>query len=299
VQKRITYFLAVANCLSFTQAAKQLFISQQALTRQIALLEDDLGVKLFVRSTRAVHLTEAGKVCRDEFSRLNLDLEAAIDRVRSVTLANTSVFTIGFQSSFSRQNVITPIMESLYSNFPDVDFRIKLYDFKKMRYSLLDGNCDLCIAISSDWKNWTHISASVLRQLVFKIIVSKNHPLTKEPQRYWEKLGDYKWLKIGDLDVISEHQPAWYNQIPCTSRVNVGDLLTVLAYVEAGQGFSCQPTVFLGMETNSMKEFPIPIEEARLDMICAYSDTMKNPLGHSISRYLKQQFASNQYPNIR
>lgn len=90
MQKRVIYFLTIANCLSFSKAAKQLFISQQALTRQIALLEEELGVKLFVRSTRSVRLTEAGKICRDEFTRISQDMANAVNRIRSATFANTS-----------------------------------------------------------------------------------------------------------------------------------------------------------------------------------------------------------------
>lgn len=299
MQKRILYFLTIANCLSFSKAAKQLFISQQALTRQIALLEEELGVKLFVRSTRSVHLTEAGKICRDEFTRISQDMSNAVNRIRSATFANTSSLTIGFQSSFSRKYVITPVMKSIQQFFPDVNFKLKLYDFRKMRYSLLDGECDLCIAISSDWKNWTHIKAGILRQLAFKIVTSRDHPLARQSHLDWQELGKYQWIQAGNTDVSSQNKPSWYSQVPCSSTIEAGDLLTALAYVEIGQGFSCQPAVFLGMENPDLKTFEIPLKEAKLDIIYAYSDTMQNPLVLALSRHLKQCFAANYFPEIR
>ena len=59
--KQIRCFLEVANCLSFTAAAKNLFMSQQAVTKQVAALEQELGFRLFHRSTRSVSLTPAGE----------------------------------------------------------------------------------------------------------------------------------------------------------------------------------------------------------------------------------------------
>ena len=65
--RRIEYFLAVADTLSFTKAAAQLHISHQALSRQIQLLESELGGKLLERSTTHVALTEAGEKLSETF----------------------------------------------------------------------------------------------------------------------------------------------------------------------------------------------------------------------------------------
>jgi LysR family nitrogen assimilation transcriptional regulator len=58
--RQLKYFIAVAECRSFNKAAEILFIAQPALSRQISSLEDELGVQLFVRSARGVHMTAAG-----------------------------------------------------------------------------------------------------------------------------------------------------------------------------------------------------------------------------------------------
>jgi DNA-binding transcriptional LysR family regulator len=58
--RRLQYFLAVARERNFTRAAEQLHIAQPALSRQVRLLEDELGVELLHRTTHAFELTEAG-----------------------------------------------------------------------------------------------------------------------------------------------------------------------------------------------------------------------------------------------
>ena len=79
--RQLRYVVAVAEELHFTRAAERLYLTQSALTRQIAQLENNLGVRLFNRDTRHVELTAAGKVFVEEARRI---LESAH---RAVALA--------------------------------------------------------------------------------------------------------------------------------------------------------------------------------------------------------------------
>ena len=60
----LNYFLAIAREESFTRAAEQLHLTQPTLSRQIAQLEEELGVKLFVRSNHNIILTEDGMILK-------------------------------------------------------------------------------------------------------------------------------------------------------------------------------------------------------------------------------------------
>ena len=64
--RQIEYFLAVADELSFTRAARRLYVSQTAVTQQIKALEEQLGVQLFERTKKKVVLTPAGIIFQGE-----------------------------------------------------------------------------------------------------------------------------------------------------------------------------------------------------------------------------------------
>ena len=63
---QLRYFLTICDCRSVTHAASVLFLSQQALSKSIHLLEEELGTALFLRTPNGVVLTNAGRYLRDE-----------------------------------------------------------------------------------------------------------------------------------------------------------------------------------------------------------------------------------------
>ena len=68
---QLQYFLTAADCMSFSQASEKLYVSQPAVSRQIKLLEQELGCQLFDRARKnAIRLTPAGIVFQDAFSQM-------------------------------------------------------------------------------------------------------------------------------------------------------------------------------------------------------------------------------------
>ena len=88
---QITYFLKVAECMSFSKAAEELYVSQPSVSRQVRQLEEELGFQLFDRTLKhQISLTAAGMVFRDSFMRFAQGYQqaraAATEMSRQATL---------------------------------------------------------------------------------------------------------------------------------------------------------------------------------------------------------------------
>lgn len=76
--KQIEYFIEVAKRQNYTAAAKHLYISQSAITKQMLLLEEELETELFIRNNKGVQLTKSGEI----FLKDALEIISKIEKVR-------------------------------------------------------------------------------------------------------------------------------------------------------------------------------------------------------------------------
>ena len=83
--RQLRCFIAVAEELHFARAAERLHIDQSPLSRTIKELEEELGARLFVRTTRSTQLTRAGRLLLEHVPRIFTALEQARDSVRSAS----------------------------------------------------------------------------------------------------------------------------------------------------------------------------------------------------------------------
>jgi DNA-binding transcriptional LysR family regulator len=137
----ILAFTRVAELGSFTAAAKTLAISTSAITKSVSRVEEDLGVQLFHRSTRRLHLTEFGKDFYDRSSQILHDLEDAETTIRQANTAPSGLVRIALPPSFGRQTLV-PALPEFYARFPDVQLELCL---KHQTSNPIEGGYDLII----------------------------------------------------------------------------------------------------------------------------------------------------------
>ena len=118
-------FLAVARHLNFRAAAEDLALTQSAVSRQIQALEDEVGLPLFLRHTRAVELTSAGGQLQRAVAPALERLDAAVRQVRLA--AGRRSVAITTWASFASMWLI-PRMEQFQRDNPDIDIRIDAGD---------------------------------------------------------------------------------------------------------------------------------------------------------------------------
>lgn len=121
--RHVRYFLAVAEYLNFSKAARQLHIAQPPLSRQIRQLEEDLGVVLFVRNNRRVELTKAGHVFLDEARKLVVQAGHATKAARHAQKGESGGVKIGIASGLG--GVVGRVVAEHCRRFPAINIECK------------------------------------------------------------------------------------------------------------------------------------------------------------------------------
>jgi DNA-binding transcriptional LysR family regulator len=122
--RRLRYFVAAAEELSFNRAARRLRIAQPPLSNQIKHLEEELGVRLFERTSRGVRMTEAGEALLEEARRIFVQVDQTVNLVRRVGYGTVGRLTLGFVPSASNE-VLPPILHTFRDRYPDVELFLR------------------------------------------------------------------------------------------------------------------------------------------------------------------------------
>lgn len=265
--QKMRCFLEVANCLSFSKAAKNLYISQQAVTKQISSLEQELGVKLFYRTTRQVALTPAGGLLRDDFTQINRQIGDSIRRAQELERSGSALLRLGFLSSLSRRDIILPILDHLKCRHPELALEVKLLDFVELRNDMLDGKLDFCVTTSNDWRLWPGMEAAILRKKQFQVVYSRRHPLARAEEISLDELGRHTQL-ILPRDTLLRGVALWGRKIPCRRAIPCPDIGTLMLRLELGEGFALLTKVLEGHDAPDLCYWDVPFPEAHAEIVC-------------------------------
>ncbi|WP_414444785.1 LysR substrate-binding domain-containing protein [Burkholderia sp. 22PA0106] len=121
--RQLRYFVAVARERNFTRAAAQLHIAQPPLSRQMQLLEEELGVPLLIRNSRPVQLTDAGRLFYEQAIQLLGRAEQMQAATRRVGLHQRSVLSIGFVAS-TLYGGLPQVLQKLRARAPELDIQM-------------------------------------------------------------------------------------------------------------------------------------------------------------------------------
>lgn len=216
--QQLKNFLVLCETLNFRKAAEQINIVQPALSRQIQLLEDEVGALLFNRSNRSVVLTEAGIFFKKETERILHDLDKTI--VRTAQLHNNEAGEIIVTHASSAMNTVVPsFLVKVKHTWPNVKtIAQETSNFQQIEM-LLTRKAD--IGIAPNILVPPELNSRILYKENFVLILPNDHPLAK--------------TKITDLSVLKNE------------TFILPQLATGIGYVEAilqmCQGFGFKPAV--------------------------------------------------------
>lgn len=248
--RELRYFLAVAREQNISKAAESLFVTQPNLSRQMRNLEKEIGQTLFIRGSRKIALTEAGRLLRKRAEEL-LELYTKTEAELNAPIADVSgdVY-IGGGESYALQTVADAAKDLLLDH-PDIKFHIFSGDSATVSEKLDKGLIDFGIFIEPfDLSKYEYLRLPLYD--TWGVLMRKDSPLAQKeyvsPEDLWDKPLIRSRQSLGK-NKISE----WFGK--STEELNIvatGNLLYNMSLlVEAGVGYAVSLDRIINTSGNS------------------------------------------------
>ena len=177
----IRCLLSLAETLSFTKTAKQLFTTQQAVSQQISRLEEDLGTRLFYRDNRRVALTEHGEMVYRFFYETSQRFQELQEMLTSAQSGHLQVLNVGYLRWLKISDPDVRVTSALQNEYgSSLRLPIYRYNYAELNRKFEARELDVVITLER-WvpKNRSGLVVLPLRSRRIYLYVSPLHPLAK------------------------------------------------------------------------------------------------------------------------
>lgn len=277
--RHLHYFIAVAEELHFSRAAKRLHISQPPLSQQIRGLEDELGVKLFERTKRQVQLTEAGKVFLERCYGVLAQLEQAVEMTQQIGRGEVGRLAIAFVGS-ATYTVLPDILSVFREQFPAVELQLLELTTSEQIHALHHKQVDVGIVRSAIVEPGLSVECVLLESLV--LALPQTHPLSAQTQVSLCALADESFIlfpaKMGPIfydQIINICQQAGFRPKVAQEAVQ---MQTIIGLVAAGLGIALVPASLQNFHRSGVIYKPLQEQTPKSGLYLAWRQHDSSPV---------------------
>jgi DNA-binding transcriptional LysR family regulator len=293
--RHLRYFVAVAEELSFTRAAAVLHVAQSAVSAQIRLLEDSIGVTLLERSSRHVELTGAGRRFLQGAKKLIFDSEELTRQTRRIGRAETGHLAIGFIGAQSHE-WMPIVLRRFRQKYPDVEVILTEMVPSMQLEALSTHRLDLGVVGAIDGKAPPGLQVECIAEEEPLVGVPSDHALANLPfVRLVQLKGE------GFILTSRENAPSYRSWLArlCqragfTPRVvqEVDRARTAVQYVAAGFGISIFGEHICRQPAPGVKFLHLRPAAQKIRYGVAWRKELSEPLVHRFIEYTKEQLGA-------
>lgn len=186
--RQLRYFATVARTLSFSEAAKALFVTQSTLSQQIRQLEDELGVPLFTRTSHSVALTEAGSELLPNALETLQQAETCVNRIHDLNNMLAGTLNIGVTYSFSP--ILTESLVTFMKQYPGIKLNIYYKPMTELMDMLRSRAVDFVLAFKPS-APIEGVESHILFQNFLAVIVGSHHSLASRTSISFDDLAHW------------------------------------------------------------------------------------------------------------
>jgi LysR family transcriptional regulator, benzoate and cis,cis-muconate-responsive activator of ben and cat genes len=271
--QEIEGFLAVAEELSFSRAARRLHISQPPLSRHIQSLEEKLGTPLFQRSTRSVSLTAAGMLYQSDVRDLLTRLDGASEAARRAASGESTRLRLAFVGGLLDESLVQ-VLRKFRRLHPHCQLQLTDFAPGEQLDALTAGTIDGGFIGAPPQKADRHLQTIIWKREPLLLALPENHPLASQKSIRLSRLKDDGWVMVS-----REAAPAFrqqFDHLCATARLKPrivqesSRVAAVLTMVAAEQGISLLPQSLSHWIEKSVAFRPLADFKAALEHTFAY-----------------------------
>ena len=283
----IKAFVAVADTNSFSEAAELLYITQPAVSKRVASMENALSVKLFDRIGRRIIITETG-ISILEKCRLILDTiddTAKIINNRSGEITGT--LSIGTSHHIGLHHLL-PVIREYVRLYPKVEMDIQFFSSEQVCEMVSGGDLELGV-ITLPLTIPVELSAQILWNDPMQFVVSPAHPLSKSGTGQIKQLTEFNAIlpERGTYTHKIIEKVFQKNNLELQSKFSTNYLETIKMMVAVGLGWSVLPETLVDKDLSIIKLPKIKISR-QLGMIQHKQRTLSNS-ANALNELLRQK----------
>lgn len=272
-------FYTVANAGNISKAAKELYISQPAISKSIQKLEESLNCKLFSRSSRGVILTDEGNLLYDHVKEAFETLSLGEDKLKRSIELGVGHIQIGVSSTLCKYMLLPYLSEFIHQN-PHISISISCQSTNETLRLLDDNKIDIgLIGKPESLKGliFDHLSD------IEDIFVATPEYLANLAERGVEKdeVLEHATLMLLDKNNVTRRYIDDYfqeNLINVSDTINISDMGLLIDFAKIGVGVACVIKSFVSRELakGKLEEIPLEIAIPKREVGFAYKENVKH-----------------------
>lgn len=293
---QIKWFLTAARCLNFSKAADQLDTSQPNLSRQIANIESELNLMLFIRDGRRLHLTPAGQALSDTLSAIYNNYCTAIEQAQNIQRGISGSLKVGILHGTYVADFMPDITRYFKEKHPEVEISYSYDSFHDLQSKLYNNQLDIAFTTMFSVKDKEYLLYNYVEHSVDYILMHKNHPLAQKKELTLADCQKETFILISTEDcpesssyIIQEcHNNGFYPDI-----IYAPTLYDLMLNVETGRGITILDTRNMLRLNPYIKSFPLEQSQWDPSLAAVWNQANYNPVipvfMTQLNKYTKHQ----------
>lgn len=288
-------FYTVAECKNISAAAKELYISQPAISKAISKLESNLDTTLFIRNSRGVTLTQEGEYLYEQVKHAFVCIKNGEDRIKKMNELGVGHITIGVSTTLCKF-VLLPYLNEYIKKNPHIKIKICCQTSSETIAALENGSIDIgFIGLPEKIKGLTSTPLMEIHDTFVTTLNYLDHLKIREGVTEETLFDRAVFMMLNSENISRKHVERYLSShhMELSDIMEVGNMDLLIEFTKIDLGIACVIREFVQTEINSGELIEISLEEAipkrDVGFLYHYTTLKDNPAVEGFISYIKER----------